>query len=69
LYAGKIKETANGRGRSACRKAGKAIEVLAQRAVEKNGEIDEQKTTARICEDQTQKIAEEKAQKLTAHGS
>ena len=69
LYASKIKETANGRGRSARRKARKAIEVVAQRAVEKNGEIDEQKTTARICEDQTQKIAEEKAQRLTTHGS
>ena len=68
-YAGKIKETANGRGRSARRKARKAIEVVAQRAVEKNGEIDEQKTTARICEDQTKKIAEEKAQNLIAHGS
>jgi hypothetical protein len=69
LYASKIKETANGRGRSACRKAGKAVEVVAQRAVEKNGEIDERETTARICEDETQKTADEKAQRLTAQGS
>jgi len=69
LYASKIKETANGRRCSARREAGKAIEVVAQRAVEKNGEIDEQKTTARICKDETQKTAEEKAQKLTARCS
>jgi hypothetical protein len=69
LYASTIKETANGCGRSARRKARKAIEVVAQGAVEKNGEIDEQKTTARICKDETQKTAEEKAEKLTAHCS
>jgi vacuolar-type H+-ATPase subunit H len=68
-YASKIKETANGRGRSARRKARKTIEVVAQRAVEKNGEIDEQKTTTRICEDETQKITDEKAQNLIAHCS
>ena len=56
-------------GAALAAKRGKAIEVVAQRAVEKNGEIEEQKTTARICEDQTQKIAEEKAQNLIAHCS
>jgi hypothetical protein len=60
LYAWKIKETANGGWRRACGEARAALEVFAQRTVKKNGEIDEQKTIARICENQTQKITDEK---------
>jgi hypothetical protein len=60
LYAGKIKETANGGWRRARGEARETFEVIAQRSVEENGEIDERKTIARIREDQTQKITDEK---------
>jgi hypothetical protein len=60
LYACKIKETTNGGWRGARREARETFEVIAQRTIEANGEIDEQKTIARICENQTQKITDEK---------
>jgi hypothetical protein len=69
LYACKIKETANGSWRRACGEARETLEVIAQRTVQANGEIDESETTARICENQTQKITDEKTQALTAHSS
>jgi len=59
-YACKIKETANGGWRRACGEARETLEVITQRSVEENGEIDERKTIARIRENQTQKIAEKK---------
>jgi hypothetical protein len=46
LYASKIKETANGSWRRACGEARETLEVIAQRSVEANGEIDERKTIA-----------------------
>jgi hypothetical protein len=61
LYACKIKETANGGWRRACGEARETFEVIAQRSVKANGEIDERKTIARIRENQAQKIAEKKA--------
>jgi hypothetical protein len=45
----------------ACGEARETFEVISQRSVEANGEIDERKTIARIRENQTQKIAEKKA--------
>jgi hypothetical protein len=60
LYACKIKETANGGWRGACREARETFDVIAQGSVETDGEIDERKTIARVCEDKTQEIAEEK---------
>jgi hypothetical protein len=69
LYAGKIKETANGGWRRPCGEARETFEVIAQRSVEANGEIDERKTIARIRENQTQNITDEKTQALTAHCS
>jgi len=60
-YACKIKETANGGWRRACGEAWETFEVISQRSVEENGEIDERKTIARIRENQAQKIAEQKA--------
>src|SRR5690349_8869565 len=41
MYACKIKETANGSRRSACSKTRQEVEVLAQRRISSNGEIDE----------------------------
>jgi hypothetical protein len=61
LYACTIKETTNGRWRRARRETRKALEVLAQRRIETNGEIDERKTAPRVCENKTQKVADEKA--------
>jgi hypothetical protein len=46
LYACKIKETANGGWRRACGEARETFEVIAQRSVKANGEIDERKTIA-----------------------
>jgi hypothetical protein len=61
LYACKIKEAANGGWRRACGEARETLEVISQRSVEENGEIDERKTIARIRENKAQKIAKEKA--------
>ena len=69
LYACKIKETVNGGWRRACGETWKTLKVFAQRSIETNGEIDERKTIARIRENQTQNITDEKTQALTAHCS
>jgi len=61
LCACKIKETANGGWRRACGEARETFEVITQRSIEANGEIDERKTTARIRENKAQEIAEKKA--------
>jgi len=61
VYACKIKVTTDGGRRGARREARKAVEVLAQRRIETNGEIDERKTIARVRENKTQKVADEKA--------
>jgi len=60
-YACKIKETANGRWRRACGEARETFEVLPQRGVERDVQVDDEKTAARICKNQAQKIAEKKA--------
>jgi len=62
LYASKIKETANGRGRSARRKARRTIEVVAQRSIQIDGEINEPERTAQDGEDQAQGKADKQAQ-------
>jgi hypothetical protein len=41
LYACKIKETANGGWRRACSEARETLEVIAQRTISADGEIDE----------------------------
>jgi hypothetical protein len=61
LYACKIKEAANGGWRRACGEARETFEVVTQRSVETDGEIDERKTIARIRENKAQEIAEKKA--------
>jgi hypothetical protein len=61
LYACKIKETTNGSRRRARRETRKAFEVLAQRRVETDGQIDERKTIARVRENKAQKVADNKA--------
>jgi hypothetical protein len=69
LYACTIKETTNGGWRRARGETRKALEVLAQRRIETNGKIDERKTIARVCENKTQEVADEKAQEaLSAFG-
>jgi len=62
LYACKIKETTNGRWRRARRETRKTLDVIAQRGFKTNGEIDERKTIARVCENKTQEVANKKAQ-------
>ena len=61
MYACTIKEATNGGWRRARRETRKALEVVAKRRVETNGEIDVTKTIARIRQDQAQKVADEKA--------
>jgi hypothetical protein len=69
LYACTIKETTNGRWRRARGQARKALEGVAKRRVETNGEIDVTKAIARIRQDQAQKVADEKAKEaLSAFG-
>jgi len=69
LYACTIKETTNGRWRRARRETRKAFQEIAQRRFEANGEIDERKATARVCENKTQEVADEKAKEaLSAFG-
>jgi len=61
LYACTIKEATNGRWRRARRETRKALEVLAQRRIETNGEIDERKTIARVRENKTRELADKEA--------
>jgi len=61
LYACTIKETTNGRWGRARRETRKALEVLAQRRIETNGEIDERKTIARVRENKTRELADKEA--------
>jgi len=51
----------DGSWRGAGRETRETLEVIAQRSVKKNSAIDERKTIARICEDEAQQVAEEKA--------
>jgi hypothetical protein len=61
LYACTIKETTNGRWRGARGQARKALEVVAARRVETNGEIDVTKAIARVRENKAQEVADKKA--------
>src|SRR5437870_1536250 len=58
-YACKIEETTDGRGRRAGGKTRRAVKVIAERCIQANGEIDEQKTAARFRENKAQEVAEE----------
>jgi hypothetical protein len=55
LYACKIKETTNGRWRSACGEARKALEVVTERRFARNVQIDEQSGAAQNGQDQAQR--------------
>jgi len=68
LYACKIKETTNGRWRRARRETRKAFQEIAQRRIETNGEIDERKTIARVRENKTQEVADQKEEKALSCG-
>jgi len=57
VYACKIKETTDGSGRGARSQARETLEVIAPRRFSTDGYVDERKTTARLRQNQTQKIA------------
>jgi hypothetical protein len=61
MYACKIKETTNGCRRSARSEARKALEVLVERSIAQDGKLNESKPVTGAREDETEKIAEEKA--------
>jgi hypothetical protein len=60
LYACKIKETTNGRWRSARGKARKALDVVAERRFVRNVQIDEQSGAAQNGQNQAQRKADKK---------
>ena len=61
MYARKIEKTANGCWRCARGEARKAFEVVIERSVTQDGKLNESKPVAEVSEDETEKIAEEKA--------
>jgi len=61
MYACKIKETANGCRRGTRGEARKALQVIVERSVAQDGKLNESKPVAEASEDETEKIAEEKA--------
>ena len=61
MYARKVKETTNGCRRGARGEARKAFEVVIERSVAQDGKLNESKPVAEASEDETEKIAEEKA--------
>jgi hypothetical protein len=61
VYACEIKETANGCRRGARGKTRKALEVIVERCIAQDGKLNESKPVAEASEDETEKIAEEKA--------
>jgi len=60
LYACEIKKTTNGGWRGTRRETRKTIEVIAERRIAANGALDEPEAIARVREDQTEKVANEK---------
>jgi hypothetical protein len=58
LYACKIKETTDGCGSCSCGEARQALEVVAQRPVAQDGELDEPKRVAEAREDEAQETAD-----------
>jgi hypothetical protein len=62
LYACKIKETTNGRGRSSGRETWGTFQVVAQRRVARNVQIDEQKRAAQNGQDETERKADSETQ-------
>ena len=54
LYACKIKETANGSRRCACREARQEVEVVTQGRIAPNGKFDERKRIAENGKDEAQ---------------
>jgi hypothetical protein len=61
VYACKIEETANGSRRGTRGEARQALEIVTQRRIAQNGELDESKRAAQNGEDEAQEVAEEKA--------
>jgi len=61
MYACKIKETTNGCRRGARSETRKALEVIIERSIAQDGKLNESKPVAEVSEDETEKIAEEKA--------
>src|SRR5882724_5828071 len=61
MYASKIKETTNGCRRGTRGQARKALEVVTERAVAQDGELNEPKPVAEARENEAQETAEEKA--------
>ena len=59
LYAGEIKETAEGRGRSVGGETRGTLEALAPGSVEANGEIDEQKGAQENGEREAEETSDE----------
>jgi hypothetical protein len=58
LYACKIKETTNGRWRSARSQAWETLQVVTERSFAPNGEVDEQNGVAQDGQDQAQRKAD-----------
>ena len=61
MYACKIKETTNGCRRGARGETRKALEVIIERSIAQDGKLNESKPVTGAREDETEKIAEEKA--------
>jgi hypothetical protein len=68
LYACKIEETTNGRGRGVGSQAGQTVEIVAQRGIARDVQVDEQIRAAQNGEDQAQgktdALAEEKTLRI-----
>jgi len=61
MYACKIKETTNGCRRGARSETRKALEIIVERSIAQDGKLNESKPVTGAREDETEKIAEEKA--------
>jgi hypothetical protein len=61
MHACKIKETANGGWCGPRRETRQAFEVFVARRGAANGEVDDEKATARLCENETQEVTDKKA--------
>jgi hypothetical protein len=62
LYACKIKETTNGRWSGACGEARQALEIVIERTIAQNGELNERTRAAQDGEDEAQGEADTKEQ-------
>ncbi len=70
LYACKIKETTDGRGRSRGRQTWRTFQIVAQRRVTRNVQVDEQKRASENGQDQAQgKANQDRPETLTCVSS